>query len=77
MGIKQFNGNLMSLHRIASFAYARDISIEIESTAILNKEHLNHSIIVQKKKLKFVKNKKKIFKTKKERLELITFELVF
>lgn len=49
MGIKQFNGNLMSLHRIASFAYARDISIEIESTAKFNKEHLNHSIVVQKK----------------------------
>lgn len=28
MGIKQFNGNIMSLYRIAAFAYARDISIE-------------------------------------------------
>lgn len=58
--------------------------IEIESTAKLNKEHLNHSIIgtekkvkILQKKLKFVKNKKKNFQNEKERLELITFELVF
>lgn len=60
MGIKQFNGNIMTLHRIASFDHAIDISIESYWNRINCKieqrtfESLNHWY---GKKLKFYKKK--------------------